>query len=1248
MSKKPHFSLSAWLVLLVVGALVPLLIFATAMLAWMGKSGEAERDRALQDRARALALAVDREVAAWKTATGVLAASTALERGRLADFHAEAQRVGAQLGGWFSLCDATAQQLVNTLLPYGAPLPKSNPVVLEIFRDPRPVVRDPIIGSVAQRPVITVGMPVLWGGRVAYALNLGIDPARLGRLFEAQQLPATWVAGITDRQFKVIARSIHAEERLGKPAPQALQEAAAAADAGLVTHVMTDGRPGRTAFQRLTEVPWVLALAVPVSELPSPRPLVGFVLIGVLLGGIAAGAAGIVGRKIARPIRRLAHLAPTLVRGGSADADVASGIQEVRQLQQALVEAAEKAQAYSQERERTAEALRRANETLESRVQERTAALQQARSDLEQTNIRLEEANADLGQELKERERMEEALRRSREDLRALVELSPAVIARLDRQLRHTFVSPAVERILGRPPGFFLGKTMAEAGMAPEALHAWEEGARGVFAEGGEREVEFDFAGRTFSARLAPQRDASGAVESIISVARDITERKKRERELHRLNRTLVARRKSTTAMMRATSESEYLEEVCTIVVEDCGHAMVWIGFAEEDEAKTVRPVAHAGFEDGYLDTLAITWADTERGRGPTGTAIRTGTPSMCRNMLTDPRFAPWRAEALRRGYASSLVLPLLDNGKAFGAVTIYSKEPDPFSDDEVKLLAELADDLAYGIAAIRLRVAHARAEQALRQSEERYRALVDLSPDAIFINRDNRVIFLNPAALRLFGASAAAQILGKSPFDLYHPDSHVLVRTRIRQLLEGQAVPPIEEKIVRVDGTVVDVEVAASPFTDADGVAIQVILRDITERKRAEQALRQARDELEGRVQERTAALSQAVRQLEKQSVQLRALASELTLAEQRERRRVAEVLHGDLQQLLVGAKLVISSLAQATDPAVREAGREVTDLLLRALRCSRSLTEELSPPILHRGGLVPALEWLARWMEEMHRLTVIVRAEAAVGTDSHDTTILLFQSIRELLFNAAKHAQVHSASVEITERDDQVRVRVSDEGVGFDPAQQRVAGGTSGGFGLFGIRERLELLGGSLEIESAPGKGSRFTLWLPVHRAVAADRPATILAPGGTEPSPAAVQPAGPRPADIGARKIRVLVVDDHLVVRQGFVQLLTEEPDIEVVGEAADGQTAVVLTRRLSPDAVIMDVEMPGMNGIEATRLIHGEFPAVRVIGLSMFGEAVQAAAMREAGAVNYLTKSAPSDALVAAIRACGMPAREGEGR
>jgi signal transduction histidine kinase/ActR/RegA family two-component response regulator len=192
--------------------------------------------------------------------------------------------------------------------------------------------------------------------------------------------------------------------------------------------------------------------------------------------------------------------------------------------------------------------------------------------------------------------------------------------------------------------------------------------------------------------------------------------------ELRRLNRTLRALSNSSQAMLRSTDEAAYLRQVCRIVVDDCGHAMVWIGFAEEDPDKTVRPVAYAGFEEGYLEALRLTWADCERGRGPTGTAIRTGKPNACTNMQTDPRFAPWREDAVRRGYASSIVFPLMAAGRAFGAISIYSRETDPFSEQEQELLAELANNLAHGITALRSRAAHQRAEEALRESERRFR----------------------------------------------------------------------------------------------------------------------------------------------------------------------------------------------------------------------------------------------------------------------------------------------------------------------------------------------------------------------------------------------------------------------------------------------------------------------------------------------------------------------------------------------
>ena len=202
-----------------------------------------------------------------------------------------------------------------------------------------------------------------------------------------------------------------------------------------------------------------------------------------------------------------------------------------------------------------------------------------------------------------------------------------------------------------------------------------------------------------------------------VLIFKDITERKRAEKELLRLNRTLQALSHSDRAMRRAKDETEYLKEVCKIIIDDCSYAMVWIGFAENDENKTVRPVAFSGFDESYLDTLGITWSDNKCGRGPTGTAVRTGKISACKNMLNDPNFEPWRKEALKRGYASSLALPLMDNGKAFGALTIYSTEVNPFTEDEINLLTDLTEDISYGILTIRLTDAKSKSDEILEKT---------------------------------------------------------------------------------------------------------------------------------------------------------------------------------------------------------------------------------------------------------------------------------------------------------------------------------------------------------------------------------------------------------------------------------------------------------------------------------------------------------------------------------------------------
>jgi PAS domain S-box-containing protein len=397
----------------------------------------------------------------------------------------------------------------------------------------------------------------------------------------------------------------------------------------------------------------------------------------------------------------------------------------------------------------------------------------------------------------------------------------------------------------------------------------------------------------------------------------------------------------------------------------------------------------------------------------------------------------------------------------------------------------------------------------------------------------------------------------------------------------------------------------------------------DITERKKGEEELRRAKEDLEERVRQRTAELATRARQL-------RALAGELAVTEQRERRRMAKVLHDHLQQLLVAAKYRVAILGRTGDDLLQQATREVAELLDESIAASRSLTTELSPPILHEAGLNDGLEWLARRMDEKHGLFVELTLEAASPPLAEDVKILLFESVRELLFNAVKHSRTRSANVSSRFVDGHLQLLVADRGVGFEPKAIPLAGEAGGGFGLFSIRERLELIGGRLEIDSSPGKGSRFLLTAPLASAAVVRFEPELIVP--TSDTGAVPETSPPSPSV----KIRVVLADDHAVVRQGLAQLLGNEPDIEVVGAAADGKEAVELAGRLLPDVLLMDMSMPKLDGVEATQAVHADYPEIRIIGLSMFEEAECNEALRKAGAVAYVTKTAPAEDLVAAIR------------
>lgn len=515
------------------------------------------------------------------------------------------------------------------------------------------------------------------------------------------------------------------------------------------------------------------------------------------------------------------------------------------------------------------------------------------------------------------------------------------------------------------------------------------------------------------------------------------------------------------------------------------------------------------------------------------------------------------------------------------------------------------------------------RAEEALRDSERLLQTVIDGSTSPIFLkDLDGKFITINASLERMLGISRE-EIKGKTDYDLAPKEVADYWRTHDKKAIATRKAIQIEEVADLQDGHHIFLA-DKFPLVDVDGETYGVasISHDITERKRVEEELYILNKTLEDRVAERTA-------EAEQRALQLRQLAAELTLAEQRERQRISLVLHDGLQQILVAAKFQIALLEKTKD--VTKKTTELAELIDDAIETSRSLTAELSPPILHQGGLVPALEWLVRWMSDKHGLTVSLASHGKIESPE-EVIILLFQSVRELLFNAAKHAGVRTARVEIKQEAGRIRVDVEDEGVGFDPMQLIKEGAKSRGLGLFSIQERLSYLGGSLEIDSAPGRGSRFKLITPplsMKRAVSAIRKQSIVS----------IAVVSQQEATVGLEKrVRVILVDDHMVIRQGLAGLLRAEPDIEIIGEASDGQSAIDLIRELRPDVVLMDISMPGMDGIQATRIIHKELPEVRIIGLSMFQERERETAMREAGVVDYLAKSGPADALIEAIRAC----------
>jgi two-component system, NarL family, sensor histidine kinase UhpB len=351
------------------------------------------------------------------------------------------------------------------------------------------------------------------------------------------------------------------------------------------------------------------------------------------------------------------------------------------------------------------------------------------------------------------------------------------------------------------------------------------------------------------------------------------------------------------------------------------------------------------------------------------------------------------------------------------------------------------------------------RADQALKDSAERYQRLVELVPDAIWIERDGRIAFVNRACLQLLGADSIAQLLGRSPLDFIHPDFHSLAISRRERLLaDPQRNGYVEKKIVPLRGEPKDVEIAETSFRDEGGTALLAVMRDISARKASDRELRQSREHL-------------------------RQLSAALQAAREEEQTRIARELHDELGQALTALKMDVAAIVGELKPDQAAAiGRttEMARLLENTVAAVRRIATQLRPLMLDDLGLLPTIGWLVNDFSKRTGIAVALSLPDPETDIDPQLSTVLFRVLQESLTNVARHAGATHVKIALTCSGTDMRLSVSDNGRGFDGSEVRSAKT----FGLLGMRERAGMAGGTLTLDSQPGSGTSIEMVVPLPR--------------------------------------------------------------------------------------------------------------------------------------------------------------------
>lgn len=695
------------------------------------------------------------------------------------------------------------------------------------------------------------------------------------------------------------------------------------------------------------------------------------------------------------------------------------------------------------DRARAEEALRKAHDELDIRVKERTAELG--------------EMVLELQKQIVQRVHAEEASHSASLYARGLLEASLDPFVTISPEGKITDTNRATELVTGVSREGLTGSDFSDYFTEPQKA---KEVYKKVLAEGMVKDYPLTIrhtSGHTtdvlYNATL--YKNEAGHVQGVLAAARDVTEHNRIENRA-RITNVLLG------LFAQKTSRKEYLDSVVNAIHDWSGCQCVGIRITNSNSL--IPYESHIGFNDNFVKIENELCLKTDACiciRAITQSPDRQDAPLLTSrgsfhssnifkfvDSLTEKSKKRYLGVCTQYGFASLAVVPIRYRDKVLGAIHLADKQENKTPAQTVEFIENMA--MLIGEAVHRFDI-----ETELRESEDRYRQLVELSPEGIGVEKDDKIVFANTAAARLLGAKSSAELIGKLILDFVHPRHRKRTHTQLEYMRrKGEPLPLRENIFTRVDGTAINVEVAATPLIYENGLAAQIIFRDITERKLAQE-------------------------RIISDQKQLRLLTAELLLTEERERHEIATALHDSLGPILAFSKRELGILQKSVPPQVAESLKNIGDNISEAVKQTRTLTFDLSPPTLYTLGFEIAIEELLEHFCEEHKLEYSFQNSDANKPLTDPVKVLLYRSIRETLINIAKHARAKLVKIAISRTEDDIEITIEDDGKGFDMSALKEK---SKGLGLFSIRERLRHIGGKFEIKSKRDKGTHITLTTPL----------------------------------------------------------------------------------------------------------------------------------------------------------------------